>query len=70
MGFDIIKKDENYHKPRPTGIDQTPIIRHVMGVGSQYDQSWKVGNGENWSETTREPAKTNAFGEAFKRHKD
>ena len=48
MGFDVLKKNENYHKPRPTGIDQPPIIRNVVGVGSQYDQSWKVGNGENW----------------------
>ena len=70
MGFDEFKKDENYHKPRPTGIDQTPLIKHVVGVGSQFDQSWKVGNGPNWSEETRPPAKTNAYGEAFKRRKD
>jgi hypothetical protein len=65
-----IKKDENYHKPRPTGIDQTPTIKNVVGVGSQYDQSWKVGNGPNWSERTEVNHKTNAYGEAFKRRKD
>lgn len=69
MGFDIIKKDENYHKPRPTGIDQTPEIRNVVGVGTQYDQSWKVGNGENWSDRQGPPPKTNALGEAFFRHR-
>ena len=68
MGFDIIKKDENYHKPRPTGIDQPPIIRNVVGVGSQYDQSWKVGNGPNWSERT-ETTKSNALNEALFRHR-
>jgi hypothetical protein len=65
MGFDVLKKDENYHTPRPTGIDQPPIIRHVVGSGSQFDQSWKTGNGANWSEETRKPAKTNALNEAF-----
>ena len=65
MGFDVFKKDENYHKPRPTGIDQTPIIKNVVGVGSQYDQSWKVGNGENWSDRSGKVPKTNALDEAF-----
>jgi hypothetical protein len=70
MGFDVFKKGENYHKPRPTGIDQPPIIRNVVGIASQYDQSWKVGNGDNWSERTQVRHNTNAFGEAFKRRKD
>ena len=70
MGFDVLKKDQNFHKPRPTGIDQTPIIRNVVGVGSQYDQSWKTGNGENWSDRSGVIPKTNAYGEAFKRRKD
>lgn len=70
MASDVIKKDQNFHRPRPTGIDQTPLIRNVVGVGSQYDQSWKTGNGENWSDRSGKIAKSNAFGEAFKHRKD
>ena len=48
MGFDIIKKKQNYHAPRPDGNDQVPIIRHATGNGSEYTQAWKVGEGPNW----------------------
>ena len=65
MGFDVLKKKENYKKPRPTGIDQAPIIRNVVGVASQYDQSWKVGNGPNWSDRQGPAPKTAALDEAF-----
>lgn len=62
---DTLKKDQNFHHPRPTGIDQTPLICNVVGVGSQYDQSWKTGNGPNWSEEPENRKSTNALGEAF-----
>jgi hypothetical protein len=70
MGFDELIKGQNFHRPRPTGIDQAPLIENVVGVGSQYDQSWKTGNGENWSDRSGAVPKTNAYGEAFKRRKD
>lgn len=65
MGFDVLKKKQNFHAPRPTGIDQTPILRNVVGQGSQYDQSWKTGNGENWSDKPKGAAKSTAVNQAF-----
>lgn len=65
MGFDVLIKKQNFKKPRPTGIDQVPIIKCVVGVGSQYDQSWKTGNGANWSDRSGKVAESNALGEAF-----
>jgi hypothetical protein len=74
MGFDIIKKDENYHEPRPDGHDVPPPIRHATGNGSQYTQAWKVGKGPNWldqKETVgRAPARTGVLRGFFHRDKD
>lgn len=74
MGFDELKKDQSFHRPRPTGEDQVPIIRHATGNGSEYTQSWKTGNGRNWldqKETVgRAQPSSGAFKGFFHRDKD
>lgn len=60
-----VKKNQMYKPPAPTGQDQTPIVRNVVGIGGQYGQSWKSANGENWLDRQGTGPKTNAVDEAF-----
>lgn len=67
MGFDIIKKGENYHN-RVDGSNVPPLIKYVAGNGSQFSQAWKVGQGERWgSDGDPKIAKTNGLQGFFHR---
>lgn len=65
MGFDEFDHKQNFHR-RVDGSGVPPMIRHVVGTGSEYQQGWKTGNGPNWPMgELRKAPETHALDEAF-----
>ncbi len=66
---DIVIDDDNpaVKSNRIDGSKTPPIITNVVGNGSEYTQSWKVGAGPNWIDRAPGVPKSNALGAFFKR---